>query len=763
MPFQYTFRSDDITTWDVDTRDLVENRDRELELFTSTLDDSLLNLNASNLTLGTVPSSRVTGSYTGITQVGTLSAGVASYSIGDTGPAGGKVFITPSTPGNTTGLYFEVALISAEVERTWAQFAPINYTSTSVFVSNNIGTGKANTVNIINQGNSNPDTCAAKYCNDFTYGGFSDWVLPSLDELAQIYTNRVVIGNNFAGKSYYSSSAYDDARAYWLDGSTGNQNYGSKSTALFVRPVRSFSATGLNVLGSAVVRTAATQDGVNLTGRAGGTSDYVVNILPTTLTASQTVTLPDATGTVITTGNLSSITSVGTLTGLASSGQITVNRGSLGTLAFNFLTAINAYAETSDGDSLLTRIRRINNGSTWQTAAWRISRQVGSTNMGFVQFGDGAGGQFVQFGVDNTVYGYVGTAGFFGVGTNLTSLNASNLSSGTVASARLSGAYTGITGVGTLTGLTIGGAGANRFITINAPTGFYAIQYFQINGVFKWHYEVNPAGDRWSLVQTGVAERIGVDSARLAFDGAGSPSIQMGDWSSDSSYSAIQTSRGYLLLGRASADDGIFLRSSGAGAIHIGAGGQNALIVGSSSIIVSGNYQGGISYGSYGSVSMGGALNGWAGISFPDTTSAMMVQNTYFGHYRNNNTWNFYVNNGTFVPSDERYKRDIQPLEHGLNFIREITPVSYDPLTESLDDDPETTVGKTHYGFTTQNIIEALTNAGETRNVAIVDIGGPSTEETNSDRQYLNYSALMAPMVKAIQELDQRLQQLETA
>jgi hypothetical protein len=485
--------------------------------------------------------------------------------------------------------------------------------------------------------------------------------------------------------------------------------------------------------------------------------------LPTTLTASQTVTLPDATGTVITTGNLSSITSVGTLTGLASSGQITVNRGSLGTLAFNFLTAINAYAETSDGDSLLTRIRRINNGSTWQTAAWRISRQVGSTNMGFVQFGDGAGGQFVQFGVDNTVYGYVGTAGFFGVGTNLTSLNASNLSSGTVASARLSGAYTGITGVGTLTGLTIGGAGANRFITINAPTGFYAIQYFQINGVFKWHYEVNPAGDRWSLVQTGVAERIGVDSARLAFDGAGSPSIQMGDWSSDSSYSAIQTSRGYLLLGRASADDGIFLRSSGAGAIHIGAGGQNALIVGSSSIIVSGNYQGGISYGSYGSVSMGGALNGWAGISFPDTTSAMMVQNTYFGHYRNNNTWNFYVNNGTFVPSDERYKRDIQPLEHGLNFIREITPVSYDPLTESLDDDPETTVGKTHYGFTTQNIIEALTNAGETRNVAIVDIGGPSTEETNSDRQYLNYSALMAPMVKAIQELDQRLQQLETA
>lgn len=41
MPFQYTFRADDITTWDATTRDLVENRDRELEL-------NLINLNGAN-------------------------------------------------------------------------------------------------------------------------------------------------------------------------------------------------------------------------------------------------------------------------------------------------------------------------------------------------------------------------------------------------------------------------------------------------------------------------------------------------------------------------------------------------------------------------------------------------------------------------------------------------------------------------------------------------------------------------------------------
>jgi len=74
MAFNYTFRAEDIPSWDIDTRDLIENRDRELELYLTTIDTSFLNLNASNLTLGTVPSARVTGAYTGITGVGTLSS-----------------------------------------------------------------------------------------------------------------------------------------------------------------------------------------------------------------------------------------------------------------------------------------------------------------------------------------------------------------------------------------------------------------------------------------------------------------------------------------------------------------------------------------------------------------------------------------------------------------------------------------------------------------------------------------------------------------
>ena len=95
MPFQYTFRSDDITTWDVDTRDLLENRDRELELYSTTIDTSFLNLNASNLTSGTVPTGRMTGAYTGITSVGTLSALQVSGS-----SSGDLVRITQTGSGN---------------------------------------------------------------------------------------------------------------------------------------------------------------------------------------------------------------------------------------------------------------------------------------------------------------------------------------------------------------------------------------------------------------------------------------------------------------------------------------------------------------------------------------------------------------------------------------------------------------------------------------------------------------------------------------
>jgi hypothetical protein len=76
---------------------------------------------------------------------------------------------------------------------------------TSINTSWNIGTGQNNTTSIVN-GCSTSST-AARICNDLVSGGYSDWYLPSYNELEKMYNNRIAIGG-FANTYYWSSSQY---------------------------------------------------------------------------------------------------------------------------------------------------------------------------------------------------------------------------------------------------------------------------------------------------------------------------------------------------------------------------------------------------------------------------------------------------------------------------------------------------------------------------------------------------------------------------
>jgi hypothetical protein len=84
------------------------------------------------------------------------------------------------------------------------------------------------------------------------------------------------------------------------------------------------TATSAVVTGSAGVltRAAATQDGVELIGRAGGTLSYKVTFTPTTLTASRTLTLPDASGTILQSGTAVTVAQGGTGITTGTSGGI---------------------------------------------------------------------------------------------------------------------------------------------------------------------------------------------------------------------------------------------------------------------------------------------------------------------------------------------------------------------------------------------------------------------------------------------------------
>jgi len=55
-----------------------------------------------------------------------------------------------------------------------------------------IGTGKSNTEKIIEE--QSAGTYAAKLCDDLVLNGYSDWFLPSKDELNELYKNRAEIG-----------------------------------------------------------------------------------------------------------------------------------------------------------------------------------------------------------------------------------------------------------------------------------------------------------------------------------------------------------------------------------------------------------------------------------------------------------------------------------------------------------------------------------------------------------------------------------------
>jgi hypothetical protein len=100
-----------------------------------------------------------------------------------------------------------------------------------------IGTGAQNTIDIMN--GCSEAGIAARLCGDLVLGGYSDWYLPSRDELNQLYINKVAIGG-FASNNYWSSSEFDNIDAWPQYFGSGSQNYDFKIYYFDVRAVRAF-------------------------------------------------------------------------------------------------------------------------------------------------------------------------------------------------------------------------------------------------------------------------------------------------------------------------------------------------------------------------------------------------------------------------------------------------------------------------------------------------------------------------------------------
>ena len=100
-----------------------------------------------------------------------------------------------------------------------------------------IGTGNQNTIDIMT--GCSEAGIPARLCGDLVLGGYSDWYLPSKDELNQLYLNRVAIGG-FAVNYYWSSTELNSDGAEAQGFPNGYQYSANKGNHDGVRAVRAF-------------------------------------------------------------------------------------------------------------------------------------------------------------------------------------------------------------------------------------------------------------------------------------------------------------------------------------------------------------------------------------------------------------------------------------------------------------------------------------------------------------------------------------------
>jgi len=171
--------------------------------------------------------------------------------IGDAYQGGKVAYILQSgdpgyVAGVTKGLIAAVADqclgIDPETRKNWSTDAN-KTTWVPSGTATAIGTGQANTNNIIAQ-NGAGSTLAAGLCDAYTNadtgtGVYSDWYLPSQNELNTLFQNYTAIGGFLVNMWYWSSSEKTNANV-WITNTNLVQTEGGKEGFLNVRAVRSF-------------------------------------------------------------------------------------------------------------------------------------------------------------------------------------------------------------------------------------------------------------------------------------------------------------------------------------------------------------------------------------------------------------------------------------------------------------------------------------------------------------------------------------------
>ena len=220
------------------------------------LDDTVITVSANTQSYndtGLSPETQYTYRVRAVDPGGTSSwsntdSATTDYEIGDTGPAGGLIFFDDEDNGTDdySFRYLEAAPASTEwTDKVWGGYGTdINGDNATVAPElEGIGAGASNTVAIRSLGTTEPyegKYYAARYAGILSHNGYTDWFLPSEDELKLMRENLHQQGlGGFAADAYWSSTETNGYGA-WPVGFSSSGGNASKYVTKRVRAARAF-------------------------------------------------------------------------------------------------------------------------------------------------------------------------------------------------------------------------------------------------------------------------------------------------------------------------------------------------------------------------------------------------------------------------------------------------------------------------------------------------------------------------------------------